>query len=104
MVRRVQLHWKARQAPTPQGSSRLRLTISGSMSANAIVRRYPTTEALFNELQIDRRVEGYESVDELAWRHGVDVSRIVKQLRKAATFRLSAPAPTPRSDAASSSN
>lgn len=86
MVRKVQVHWKARQTPNPQGSSRLRLTISGSMSANAIVRRFPQTQAFFEELCIDRNRDGYESVDELAWRKGMDVSEVIHRLQQAAGF------------------
>ena len=86
MVRRVRFHLKARQTPTPQGSNRLRLTISGSMSANAIIRHHPKTQALFDQLQIDQRAEGYESVDELAWRKGMDVSEVIDRLKQAIGF------------------
>ena len=86
MVRRVRLHWKARQESAPQKSSRLRLTISSSMSANAILRRYPMAEAFFNRLQIDRQSDGYESVEELAWRHGMNVAEVIEQLRQLAAF------------------
>jgi len=54
------------------------------MSANAIARSYPSTEMLFEQLQINRRVEGYETVEELAWRHGMETSQLIKQLREAA--------------------
>jgi iron-sulfur cluster repair protein YtfE (RIC family) len=55
------------------------------MSANAIAHRYPETEALFEQLQIDRSAEGYDTLEELALRHGMDVSQIIRQLRRAAT-------------------
>lgn len=86
MAQRVHFHLKARQTPTPQGTNRLRVTISGSMSANAIMRHYPKSQTLFEELQIDRRAEGYESVDELAWRKGMDVSEVINRLRQAIGF------------------
>ena len=63
---------------------RARSRISGTMSANALMRRYPKTEALFRRLQIDRQREGYESVDELVWRHGMDERYFFKQLRQLA--------------------
>ena len=55
------------------------------MSANAIARRYPSTKTLFEQLQIDRHLEGYESVEELAWRHGVELSQLIEELRRTAT-------------------
>ena len=85
MAQRVRWRFAAHRSPLSQELHRSRLTISGAMSANAITRRYPSTETLFEQLQIDRRVEGYESVEELAWRHGVELSQLMKQLRRAAT-------------------
>lgn len=85
MVQKVRLRLHARPtALNPPGAPRSRLSISGAMSANAISRRYPQTEGLFEQLHIDRRAEGYESVDELAWRHGVDVRQFLEQLRQTA--------------------
>ena len=58
--------------------------ISGAMSANEIVQRYPGTGPLLEqELHINRLREGYESVDELAWRHGMDVAQVIERLRQA---------------------
>ena len=65
----------------PRGSP----TISPSMSVNAILQRYPRTEEVFNALSINRAREGYESVDELAWRRGIDPSEILEQLRRVAS-------------------
>ncbi len=56
--------------------------IIGSMSANEILQRYPTTAPVFNQLHINRLREGYESVDELAWRHGVESSEVLEALRQ----------------------
>ena len=58
-------------------------TILGTMSVNEILQRYPQTEQLFQQLQINRVHEGYKSVDELAWSHGVDVGRFLEELRQA---------------------
>ena len=60
--------------------------ISGAMSANEILQRYPQTERVFEQLRINRLQEGYESVDELAWRHGMEVSQVIDQLRQVAVF------------------
>ena len=85
MAQKVRWRLKAHLTTTPQGFHRSRLTISGTMSANAIARRYPETQTLFEQLQIDRRFEGYESVEELAWRHGMELSQFIEQLRRSAT-------------------
>ena len=60
------------------------LEIEGSMSINAILKRYPQTEPLFREMAVNRLHEGYESIDEVAWRHGVDASRLLDRLREQA--------------------
>ena len=68
-----------------QGSHETPPAISSTMSANEIVQRYPGTGPLFEqELHINRLREGYESVDELAWRHGMDVAQVIERLRQAA--------------------
>ena len=60
--------------------------ISGEMSVNAILQCYPQTEPVFARLRINRLAEGYESVEELAWRRGLRVSELVKRLEQAAAF------------------
>ena len=57
--------------------------ISGGMSVNEILQRFPTTERVFQQLHVNRLQEGYESVDELAWRHGLDVGRLLEDLQHA---------------------
>ena len=59
--------------------------ISGTMSVNEILLRYPQTERVFEPLHVNRLQEGYKSVDEFAWCHGMDVSQFLEQLRQAAT-------------------
>ena len=58
--------------------------ISGAMSVNEILQRYPQTGPIFDELHINRWREGYESVDELAWRHGMEAAQVLEQLRQVA--------------------
>ena len=60
-----------------------RASICGSMSVNALLRAYPNTEGVLEPLHINRLREGYESVEELAWRRGLDVSQLLEQLRQA---------------------
>ena len=70
---------KTRTAPSSP------LDISGTMSVNEILQRYPRTARVFtNQLHVNRLEEGYESVDEVAWRHGVDVGHVIERLRQAA--------------------
>ena len=57
--------------------------ISSTMSVNEILQRYPQTVSLFDRLHINRLHEGYESVDEVAWHHGLDVAQLLEQLRQA---------------------
>lgn len=61
-------------------------SISPSMSVNEILHRYPQTEPVFERLHINRLWEGYESVDELAWGHGMDVSQVIEELRQVVAF------------------
>jgi len=67
-------------------SRMLRFPISGTMSVNAILQCYPETEPVFKRLAINRMQEGYESVEELAWRRGMSVSEVLRQLEQAAAF------------------
>ena len=72
------------QVEEPVGVNRL-TAISGTMSVNEILQLYPQTEQLFEQLHINRLQEGYKSVDEVAWYHGMDVSQLLEQLRQTAT-------------------
>jgi hypothetical protein len=67
-----------REAPLPP--------IVASMSVNAVLRRYPQTEPVFERFQVNRWREGSETLEELAWWHGVDVSRVLDELLRAAQF------------------
>ena len=69
----------------PARAPRRLASISGSMSINAILRHYPHAETVLEPLHINRLREGYESVEELAWRRGLDVSQVLEQLRHAVT-------------------
>ena len=73
------------EAAAPREEQETMLTISSSMSVNEILQRYPQTEQLFEGLHVNRLQEGYKSVDEFAWYHGMDVSKFLEQLRQAAT-------------------
>lgn len=84
MVHSSRLRLRPRLLGKPPRLGPPRSRISGTMSANAIVQRYPETETLFRQLRVDREREGYESVEELAWRRGMDEHYFLKQLRQVA--------------------
>ena len=69
----------------PQDGSGFAPSISGAMSVNEVVQRYPHTERLFEQLGVHRWREGYESVDELAWRHGLNGTQFLEELRQVAS-------------------
>jgi len=82
MARTVRARLKARPLGTPPTLRTSRLSLTGTMSANAIARRFPQAEALFTQWRIDRGREGYESIEELAWRRGMDERHVLQQLRE----------------------
>lgn len=86
MVHSTRLRSRARMLGEMPRFGRARSRISGKMSANAIVTRYPQTDVLFRQLRIDRQREGYESVDELVWRRGVNERYFLEQLRELAAI------------------
>ena len=59
------------------------LPLDGAMSVNEILHRYPRASNVFEDLRISRLDEGSDSVDEVAWRHGIDASEVLERLRSA---------------------
>lgn len=68
-----------------QGVEARPAAIAGAMSVNEILQRYPQTERIFEQLHINRWRDGYESLDEVAWRLGMDVAQVLEQLQLAVT-------------------
>lgn len=60
--------------------------IESGMSVNEVIRRYPGTIAVFNELGLDACCGGAASIDEAARRDGLEPSVVLAALRNA-TFR-----------------
>jgi regulator of cell morphogenesis and NO signaling len=58
--------------------------IDSGMSVNDVIRRYPSTMAVFNRLGIDACCGGAASIDEAARRDGVAPSVLLAALREAA--------------------
>lgn len=57
--------------------------ITEGMSVNAIVRTYPETARVFAQHGIYCGVDACDCLDELAWRHGLDVAQLLPELRAA---------------------
>ncbi|MDP3723561.1 MAG: hemerythrin domain-containing protein [Candidatus Omnitrophota bacterium] len=58
--------------------------ITEQMSANAVMKAFPVTRAVFEKHGIRCGCEGCECLDELAWRCGLDTQALVKELQEAA--------------------
>ena len=85
MVQRIRLRLHAYPTHSEEPSPpRLRLTISAAMSPNAITHRYPQVSGLFDQLHVDRQQEGCDSLDELAWRRGMNVAELLAELQRLA--------------------
>lgn len=63
--------------------------IDSGMSVNEVIRRHPSTIAIFTELGIDACCGGAASIDAAARRDGVEPSVLLGALRNAA-FRAAA--------------
>ncbi len=59
------------------------IPLDGTMSVNEVLHRYPRAREIFEELCISRLDEGSDSVDEVAWRHGIDAAEVLERLRSA---------------------
>jgi hypothetical protein len=67
----------------PERSSKRAEAIDGKRSFWPPGWKYPKAETILGPLHINRFGEGYESVEELAWRRGLDASQLIEQLRQA---------------------
>ena len=53
-----------------------------TMTPNRIVRQYPRTHAIFDELLINLAFEGCDCLDEVAWRHGMAGQELLHKLEE----------------------
>ena len=72
--------WLGAQATLDDPGS---MPLDGTMSVNEVLHRYPRAREIFEELCINRLDEGSDSVDEVAWRHGIDAAEVLERLRSA---------------------
>lgn len=68
----------------PWVSEELKPMITEQMSANAVMKAFPATRAVFEKHSVRCGCEGCECLDELAWRRGMDVKELIQELREAA--------------------
>lgn len=59
------------------------MVINETMSVNEVLGRFPTARQVFDELHVNRMEEGADSMDEIAWRHGLRVTDVLEQVRHA---------------------
>ena len=54
------------------------------MSANAVMHTFPATRPVFEKYGIRCGCDGCDCLDELAWRHGLDVKTLIQELQDTA--------------------
>ena len=52
------------------------------MTVNGVLREHPATRAVFERLFVNVPYEGYDCLDEVAWRHGMDVQELLGRLEQ----------------------
>jgi len=56
--------------------------LSETMTVQEVMRRYPNTGSVLEGLCIDRSFEGYDCLDEVAWRHGMESQELLALLEE----------------------
>ena len=56
--------------------------LSETMTVQEVMRRYPNTRSVLEGLRIDRRFEGYDCLDEVAWRQGMESWKLLALLEE----------------------
>jgi len=62
-----------KEPPVPSG-------LSETMTVREVLRRHPIMRGVFRGLFIDSRYEGYDCLDEVAWRHGMEIRELLSRL------------------------
>jgi iron-sulfur cluster repair protein YtfE (RIC family) len=71
------------EAPARAAAAASSTGIDETMTVNRVVRQFPGTRPVFEELFINLPMEGCTCLDEVAWRHGMEASHLIQQLEKA---------------------
>ncbi len=53
-----------------------------TMTVQEVMGRYPSTQSVLEGLFINRRFEGYDCLDEVAWRHGMESQELLGLLEE----------------------
>ena len=75
-------HLLALRRPTESNLPPARVALAETMSVQEVISRYPGARGTFEALFIDNRVEGYDCLDEVAWRHGMESQELVTALEE----------------------
>ena len=65
-------HLLTRRDPMALTAQPVRSALTETMRVSDVINRYPKTQGTFEALFIDRRSEGYDCLDEVAWRHSME--------------------------------
>lgn len=52
-------------------------------TVNSLIREYPGTKRVFEQLFVNIPYEGADCLDEVAWRHGLDAHELINRLEQA---------------------
>jgi len=72
--------------PTELMARPARSALTETMSVSEVISRYPKTRGTFEALFVDRRSEGYDCLDEVAWRHGMESQELFTALEDAMVY------------------
>ena len=56
--------------------------LSETMTVQEVMHRYPNTRSVLEGLFSDHRFEGYDCLDEVAWRHGMESGTLLALLEE----------------------
>jgi iron-sulfur cluster repair protein YtfE (RIC family) len=57
--------------------------IREQMTVNHVLHEFPETAGVFENLFVNAAFEGYDCLDEVAWRHGMEVEELISRLEEA---------------------
>jgi hypothetical protein len=60
------------------------MVLREQMTVNYVLHECPETGEIFENLFVNPAFEGYDCLDEVAWRHGMAVEELIHQLEEAA--------------------
>ena len=74
---------RAVETPMPMRVSASSILLDETMTVNAMLQLYPRTQTVFHRFFINAQVEGYDCLDEVAWRHGMESQELLAHLQEA---------------------